>query len=773
MMAVKFKIANYKLLLAVLILVSSIGTAQSKRAYLFHTEQNITRLKKIIETQPEIRASWSEQLKTANEIIKRGIGRHEDLQILALVYRMTEEARYAQEIATGLKKYTSREYWEGGDLLNRNPPWKAGLHVAHTSFSVALGYDAAYNYLSENDRKEIAKGLVRLGIQPILDDWLSPTKSIHTLDTMGHNWWSSVVFTGGLAALAIRNEVPEALDWVKQISEAGTEWTTYSGSLLQNKIPSFDHDGGFWESINYAAFGVGEYLKFRLALQNALPDFQQPALNVLSKVADFFIYTTYYRKDEKPLMVNFGDGSLTRTGNACMVLLYNLGYQNKRNAWYLGYTHSGNDSEALQTGTPNGLILYPDLPEIEPDFVPELPLAHRFQDMNWATMRSSWEDNASMLAVKSGFTWNHAHADAGSFILFHNGENLVIDSGNSSYSHPLYSDYYVQSEAHNVILFNGEGQDRKDAYFGTVNHGSLNHLIDGVQTKYILADASGPYAKNLRRNYRSFLWLDDIILVIDDLLAHEPGKFEWLLHYNGESQRRGKDLYIKKAAAQIKVRPLFPAAFPDGGLPHDFPEMMQLHQKQGYEDHHPDQLKPYWSFSHFEKTQRTKFINALILQEEKKTEPIIEQFEGSDYLGLRIIRDEVITEVYFNLLADGRIKHRNSIITMNGWETDAYLTAITYPKSSSPDNLSAIQNVFMAHGSYLRRNNKVLIHALSKFYAEINYTDQINLEFDGQQGARIFLRAESNQKEIVLNGKSVETLFNKDLNGLQFNNTVE
>jgi len=26
--------------------------------------------------------------------------------------------------------------------------------------------------------------------------------------------------------------------------------------------------------------------------------------------------------------------------------------------------------------------------------------------------------------------------------------------------------------------------------------------------------------------------VDDVILVIDDLLAHKSGNFEWLLHYN-------------------------------------------------------------------------------------------------------------------------------------------------------------------------------------------------------------------------------------------------
>ena len=79
-------------------------------------------------------------------------------------------------------------------------------------------------------------------------------------------------------------------------------------------------------------------------------------------------------------------------------------------------------------------------------------------------LRSSWAKDATMLGVKSGFTWNHAHADAGSFVLYHKGKNLLIDGGDCSYGLPEYSKYFVRSEAHNVMLFNGKAQDPQDQY---------------------------------------------------------------------------------------------------------------------------------------------------------------------------------------------------------------------------------------------------------------------------------------------------------------------
>jgi len=759
---------NYLKTFVVLFLITifcSNAVWAQKREYLLHTDQNIARLKRNIKQNDEVANAWKEKLAQAEKLMERDRWSAADCQVLATVYRMTGDERFAEAIRKTLLDYTSRETWEGRELLNRTPSWKGGLGTAHTCFFLSLGYDAAYNYLSKGDRKIIAEGMVRLGIQPQMGDWLNPETNFHTFDTMGHNWWSACVYMAGYAAMAVRNEIPEAKQWVREISDTAPEWVNYSGSVLQNKIPNFDRNGGFYESINYAAFGVSQYLLFRYSIAHVMPEIKQPELPLLEKMADFFIYTTYYVKDGKPLSVNFGDSRIDKNGNACVVLLYNMGYQKERYAWYLKHSCVGDDREGLQLNSPNGLMLYPELPELKNDYYPDLPLSQLYPDMNWATMRNSWEMDATMLAVKSGFSWNHSHADAGSFILFHKGKNLIIDSGNSSYANPLYTQYYCQSEAHNVILFDGKGQDRKDPYFGTVNHGNLHHLIEGEDFKYLLADATGPYAHLLRRNYRSFLWIGDVILVIDDLLAHEPGNFEWLLHYNGESRRQGKDLSIKDGSAEVLVHALFPEEFPDGGLPHDFPEQMRLEEKMGYKDH-PENPEPYWSISHFEEAARTKFINAIVLKEGGKELPVVERFEGKDFLGVRITQNGKTTEVYFNLLADGRLKHRNSVINMDGWETDAYLTALTFEEGDDRTKAGNLKKVFIGHGSYLRRDGEVIMHALSKYYSLVNFENPANIRFDGQEGAKVYVSGLSGQ--VMVNDQKVNTVRETTLDGSYF-----
>ena len=744
-----------KILCLILICVLGLSCLAQKHRYLLHTDANIARLKEQVKNDPEVKQAWEHQLQKAEELLKRDRNAVADLQELGLAYRMTGDTRFAERIKQTLLQAIGQETWEGKDLLKRTPPWKGGLGVAHSSFFVSIGYDCAYEYLSSADRKIIAEGIVRLGIKPAMDDWLNPETNIHTFDTMGHNWWSACVDMAGFAALAVRDEIPEARKWARQISEVVTEWVNFSGNVMDNKPVSFDRDGGFYESINYASFGFSQYLLFRYAFQNALPDVKLPEVPVMEKMADFFIQTTYF-SNEGPLSVNFGDSGLKRTGNACVLLLWNLGIHKERYAWYLQKTMRGTDKEGMEMDSPQGLILRPDLPKLQDLKLPDLSESKLFQDMGWATLRDSWNDNATMLGIKCGTTWNHAHADAGSFILFHQGKNLIIDSGNSYYGRPEYTQYYCQSEAHNVVLFNGKAQNRKDPYFGVKNEGHLYNLLDAGNLKYIFADATGPTSQWFTRNYRHFLWVGDVLLVIDDLESYESGRFEWLLHYNGESKRNGLDLLVKQDGAEVLVRPLYPETFPDGGLPHDFPEKMRLEEKQGFKDHEPDVKQPYWSISQFQDTDRTKFVTAIILKNElnKDKLPKIERFDGKDFLGVRITQNGQVSEIYLNLLADGRIKHRNSLNVMNGWDTDAYLMALTFPENTDCSNPKNLKQLFISDGSYLRRDGKPLIHALSKFFTVVDLEENnLNLKFQGQPVVKLQIAADRNPASVILNGE--------------------
>jgi hypothetical protein len=377
--------------------------------------------------------------------------------------------------------------------------------------------------------------------------------------------------------------------------------------------------------------------------------------------------------------------------------------------------------------------------------------------MGWAILRTSWERDATMLAIKSGFTFNHAHADAGSFVLFHNGKNLITDSGNSSYSTLEYSTYYCQSQAHNVILFNGIGQNPEDEYSGVKNPGKLYDLLDAGDFKYIYADATGPYSHILMRNFRHFLWMGNTILVIDDVKAFETGQFEWLLHYSGTARRTNLDINITNEKASVIVRPLFPQTL--GYTPHDYPEKMKLLIRDVPQIRDTDPKLTYFSVLPSFLARDTKFITAILLPDKNNPEklPRIERFEGVNMIGVKIFENGMVTYVYFNLMADGRIMHRPNFDTFDGWETDADIVAITYPEDADKNNPDAATRFLVSDGSYLRKDGKVVLSSLSKVFMISQFEkNSLNVFLQGQPIIDLRLRSVQKPAVVKINNKKID-----------------
>src|SRR5690606_32846909 len=105
--------------------------------------------------------------------------------------------------------------------------WNSELNTAQFCFGFAVGYDALGSFLSPHDRAAIAAAVSRLGILPILKDWLLPDERVHALDSMGHNWWSVCVAQAGLAALAVMDQEPQAKSWAEEAARGLEQWFAY------------------------------------------------------------------------------------------------------------------------------------------------------------------------------------------------------------------------------------------------------------------------------------------------------------------------------------------------------------------------------------------------------------------------------------------------------------------------------------------------------------------------------------------------------------------
>ncbi len=726
---------------------------RSTRPQLFYTPETIERVRERIRTSNTVRDAWESLHKRADKLLaeklvskeyaETGRGQHGNYQrpsaqvstmgpLLGLAYVMTGEKRYAEKLEEALLHFGTFDRWAGD--AGWDPPWRSELNTARFCYGYAVGYDAIHGFLSEKERSQISDSMIRLGIMPTLNDWIFHTDRIHALDSMGHNWWSVCVSMAGLAALSLAGDVPAAEKWVAEVSDAFPEWFYYAGNVLQNKSINFDRHGAFYESVGYANYALSEYLIFRRAWKNVFPDAAPPHIPLLETAGDFFIHTSYPSSDGI-LSVNFGDSSLHSNGARTIQYLLANGISRPEYRWYLERTSPGlND--------PVRFLYYP---QAENSSLPDdLPRTMHYPDIGWCMQRSSWRDDATLLAVKSGYAWNHAHPDSGSFILFHGGKPLFIDSGNCSYSRREYTTYYRHSRAHNVVLFNGQGQlpeDCGNGDRGVVTPGTIPRCLDACGLRYVLADATGPTAWHFSRNYRHFLWLGDVVLIVDDLRTHEAGEFSWLLHYAGEAERTETGIEVSNGdKCKAHVRTLFP-------------EEITVSEERGLKDHDPGTEAAYYSITSKGKTRSQKFLTAIVLDPQKKDAPHLEKLKGEDMSGVRITTSTDVTDVFVNLRADGRKMHRNSCNTIAGWETDAFLFAVTRSRSEEAGKHGARTRYFLACGSYLRKEKTVFFGSLSKAYT-VFAVDSAAMEIalSGQPLWRASFHAPARPRKVLLAG---------------------
>ena len=432
---------------------------------LMASQERVEALKQRMSSDRATREACDKLIRRVDDALKKN-DRRIAQQDLCLAYLLTGRRAYADRAREMMLRECRRDKWVSDDMLRREPAWHSEMSTASTASGIAILYDCFKETLSAEDRAFIRERVFELGIVPTLQDWILDGTRIHSLNSMGHNWWSHCVFNAGVACLAFIREDPRAQQYIDIIDSHVLEWFDFEGDCLQNKPRTYDR-GGMYESVNYAGVSNGCYLRYRLAWQSTYPDKTPEDIPYLEEIAHWYMDVCYPRT-AGTYSLYFGDSSLLVNGVEPVKYLAALGYGTPGSLWYLSLFEPREDAFDL---------LYPldlsDAPER-----PDIPASSLYAENGWGMLRSSWDKDATLLGVVCGHTWNHRHADCNSFVLFHKGEYLIKDAGNGSYGSPLYSSYYRQSEAHNVVLFDGKGQSREQEYAGSMLDGHLQDLVD-------------------------------------------------------------------------------------------------------------------------------------------------------------------------------------------------------------------------------------------------------------------------------------------------------
>jgi hypothetical protein len=196
--------------------------------------------------------------------------------------------------------------------------------------------------------------------------------------------------------------------------------------------------------------------------------------------------------------------------------------------------------------------------------------SHFFPYAGQVIMRSGWEHDALFLGFEAGpFGYGHQHEDKLGVVIFAYGKELLVEGGSYAYDASKWRRYVLSSNAHNLVLVDGEGQARRglsrDQFVSSEPLDVAFHSDD--EQDY----ARGVYQEGFgNRDYRptrhlrevAFLKKDGFFLVRDTLesLDGKPHSYEALFHLDAKEVEVDKERGVVETrdpdAANIRIVPL-------------------------------------------------------------------------------------------------------------------------------------------------------------------------------------------------------------------------
>jgi hypothetical protein len=374
--------------------------------------------------------------------------------LCSFTYRVTGEKVFLDHAEKDMLTVAAFADW--------NPPHF--LDTAEMTAAVALGYDWLFDALPATTRATLRQAILEKGLQPgtsVRRSWYTATMN-----------WNQVCFGGlTLGALAIADENPAAARDLLMLARQDNP----------NGFKPYAPDGIYPEGPNYWNYGTTYQVMLLSALQTALgTDWNLPAHPGFLASAAALVEQT----GPTGRAFNFSDGGEGVAFNPALFWFAQklhqpalVGFQNQLLLEKLANPKKDAESDRF---FPFLAMWTAGLPANIPP--PALPLAWHGDGPNpVGVFRSSWTDtNALFLAFKGGSAKNnHAHMDAGSFVLDADGVRWASDLGAQSY-------YTIESKG--WALFNmKQDSDRWRVY--RLNNFSHNTLTLGGKLHNMAGDA--------------------------------------------------------------------------------------------------------------------------------------------------------------------------------------------------------------------------------------------------------------------------------------------
>jgi len=454
------------------------------------------------------------------------------LNTLALAYLLTGEERYGQAAKRILLEVES---WgiEGPMSVLSEFGDEPGLSMARFGHRA---YDWLYELLDQRERervREMTAGRARQVLRRLRRaDYLATPAESHNGRLIAYLSEYAVVLKGE--------------------AEDAAEWLDYSLRALMTFYPHWgDSDGGWAEGVSYALAYNTLYLPAIEALRAAtgLDLYRRPFFN---NVRRFFLYCASPIAEMRP----FGDGAdhpVAGPAAAALMLHHGRRLNDPACVWW------AEKAGGLREGVGDALIPLLSEDKVPPQAPVNLPSAAVFWGIGWAALHSGLADpeQDTLFLFKSSpyGSVSHSHADQNSFAILKGGRALAIPSGyyGPAYGMPHHAEWTRQTKANNCILVNGEGQIVRSA----AARGRIAAFRHQQSLTYVCGDAAEAYGGRLKRFLRHVLFLRPaVILLLDELEAPGPARYQWLLHALEPMQvdEAAGEVLARRAGASLSVR---------------------------------------------------------------------------------------------------------------------------------------------------------------------------------------------------------------------------
>ena len=459
---------------------------------------------------------------------------------LSYAYRMEGQKKYLDHAEKEMLAISAFSDWNPSHFLD----------VGEMTMALAIGYDWLYSSLSESSREIIKKAILQKGIDPSYgkDGWFLDSE---------HNW--NQVCNAGISygALAIHEDLPEL---TKMIIDRSIE-------SIHKPMADYGPDGNYPEGYGYWEYGTSFNVMFLEAIQKAFgSDFG------LTKLPGF-MNTAFFRESMLgPINWNFNYGDAGQGGGFSSTMFWFSSKLNDPSLLWNEKQYIQDYSRFTRNRLLPALMIWAGnirMNDIQP---PKNNMFVGRGRTNISLMRTAWADpNAIFIGFKGGSpSSNHAHMDAGSFVMDANGVRWASDFGSQNYE---------SLESKGVDLWNRKQESGRWQVFRYNNfvHNTLTidnqlHRVDGFAT--ITSHSSNPDFMNtvinlsptfkgqLAESNRGVAIVDKQYVVVRDEIRtlDKETNVRWTMLTSADVKIAGKNtIELKKDGKKLKLQVVEPA----------------------------------------------------------------------------------------------------------------------------------------------------------------------------------------------------------------------